>query len=88
MAGKVYSKSKALNLQEEDDISHQVLQEMLEKCFDSWFDRHASNAAMKEGTANEVPTIAKLTKYGFILHIFEVGLLQSSEHTYIGVSTY
>ena len=41
---------------------------------------------MKEETANKVPTMVKLDKYDFVLDMFEVGLLQSNEHAYIGVS--
>ena len=41
---------------------------------------------MKEGTANELPNMVKLDKYDFVLDMFEVGLLQSNEHAYIGVS--
>ena len=65
MVGIVYSKSKVLNLQDDDVISNQVLPEVLEECFESWFDQHALNVTMKEGTENKVPTIAKLAKYAF-----------------------
>ena len=81
MAGKVYSKAKSLD--NNDKISDEQLQDILEQCHKFWFDRHTSGGAMAEGTSNEMPTVEKFAAYQFVLQFFEVGLLQSKEADFI-----
>ena len=83
MAGKVYSKAKSLD--NNDKISDEQLQDILEQCHKFWFDRHTSGGAMAEGTSNEVPTAEKFAAYQYVLQFFEVGLLQSKEADFISV---
>lgn len=50
---------------------------LLDKCIKSWFGRHSSSDAMRQGTENEDFILQRLTKETWITDVFEVGMLQS-----------
>lgn len=59
---------------------------LLNKCLKSWFGKHVSTEAMRTGSANEVPTAARLAARPFIKEFYEVGLLELKEAPFVGVS--
>ena len=81
MVGVVLQKCK--DVVEMDGV---IQKDLIESCLDSWFGRFKSNTNMARGTSNEVPVALKFIQEDFVLDFFEVGLLQSKQHPFLGVS--
>jgi hypothetical protein len=50
---------------------------LMDKCIGSWFDRHKSTDAMKQGRVNEEFVVQRLMGEAYVHDVFEVGMLQS-----------
>ena len=70
MAGQVVSVAADNN-----EITDDLFQKLMEECIDSWFGRHKATSLMAKGSANETPTTEKLAKEEWISDFFETGLL-------------
>ncbi len=63
-----------------------IQKELMQSCLKSWFGRFKSSTHMARGTSNEVPVALKFLQEDFVVDFFEVGLLQSKQHPFLGVS--
>ena len=80
MAGKIAS------IDDFEEYTLDAIQELFAECQESWYGRHSSNQAMKQGSVNEIPTVDAVCMKPFVLEFYEVGLLQWKTAPYLGVS--
>ena len=81
MVGKVMQKCKDVA-----EIDGAIQKDLIQSCLDSWFGRHKSNTHMARGSSNEMPVALKFSLEEFVVDFHEVGLLQSQQFPYLGVS--
>merc|ERR1712032_105628 len=70
----------------EDKVTHCLLSEALEICYDSWFGKHLSTDAMKVGTNNKYLMAEKLSTEDYVIEFYDFCLLQSKKYPFLGVS--
>ena len=66
--------------------SDETKSELVIKCCDSWYGRHKSSKAMKQGSLNEIPLAQQLEKLDWLDCFFDCGIIEVRNSPEVAVS--